>query len=68
MHVDPNFKSLSTCMFSIWDANHKLHTWLPYVKHVHNDEPSWHIYMDFIILDTSHEFVELLTTMMDLNK
>jgi hypothetical protein len=54
--------------FFVWDGNPKLQTWLPYINHVHNDKPSWHIYVDSIVLDTSHKFVKLFTTMMDLNK
>jgi len=68
MHFDPNLKSLSKFMFFVWDENHKLQTWLPYINHVHNEQPSWHIYMVSIVLNTSHRFFELLTTMMDLNK
>ncbi len=54
----------------------KLAIWLPttksrespYINHVHDDEPSWHIYVDSLVLNISHGFVELLTTMMDFNK
>jgi hypothetical protein len=35
---------------------------------LHNDEPSWHIFVDSIVLDTSHGLVEFLTTMTKLNK
>jgi hypothetical protein len=35
---------------------------------LHDDEPSWHIYVDSIILDTSHGFVELFIAMMKPNK
>jgi hypothetical protein len=31
-------------------------------------KPSWHISIDSIVLDTSHGLVELLTTMIELNK
>ncbi len=31
-------------------------------------KPSWHISIDSILLDTSHGLVELLTTMIQLNK
>ncbi len=53
----------------MWDGNHRLQVWLPYINHLHNDEPSWHISIDSIVLDTSHDgLVELLTTMTELNK
>ncbi len=35
-----DFKSLSKHMFFVWDGNHKLHVWLPYINYLHNDEPS----------------------------
>ncbi len=28
--------------FFIWDGNHRLQTWLPYIQHVHNEDPKWH--------------------------
>jgi hypothetical protein len=35
---------------------------------VHNENVSWHISVDFILLDTSHGLVELLVAMTELNK
>jgi hypothetical protein len=35
---------------------------------MHDDEPSLHIYVDSIVLDTFHGLVELLTTMTEFNK
>jgi hypothetical protein len=66
--ADPNFKFLSKCIFFEWDGNHMLHVWLPYINCLHNDGPSWHIYIDSIILDTSHGLVELLIAMTKFNK
>jgi hypothetical protein len=42
--------------------------WLPYMNHLHDDEPSWHIFIDSIVLDTSHGLFELLIAMIELNK
>jgi hypothetical protein len=55
------------CVF-VWDGNHKLQAWLPYINRMHNDEPAWHIYVDSIVLDTSHGCFELFITMTKLNK
>jgi hypothetical protein len=33
-----------------------------------DDQPSWHIFVDSIVLDTSDGLVELLNAMMKLNK
>ncbi len=65
---NPYLKSLSKHMFLVWDGNHKLQVWLPYINCLHNDEPSWHISMDSIIFDTSHGPIELLPAMMELSK
>ncbi len=67
--ADPDLKSFFRRMFFVWDGKHKLQTWLPYINHLHDDEPSWHIFIDSIVLDTSHDgLVELLTTMTKFNK
>jgi hypothetical protein len=55
-------------MFFMWDGNHKLQTWMPYIRRVHGDDASWHISMDSILMDTFHGLVELLTAMIDLNR
>jgi hypothetical protein len=54
--------------FFVLNGNHRLQAWLFYINHLHNDEPSLHIFHDSIILDTSHGFVELLVTMTKFNK
>jgi hypothetical protein len=41
---------------------------MPYVCQVHNDQFSWQILMDSILLDTSYGAIKLLTTMTNLNK
>jgi hypothetical protein len=55
-------------MFFMWDGNHRLQAWMPYIRFVYDDDVSWHISMDSILLDTSHGLVELLTIMTNLNK
>jgi hypothetical protein len=56
--TDLDLKFIFGHMFFVWDGNHMLH----------DDEPSWHISIDSIFLDTSHGLVELLTAMMEFNK
>jgi len=68
LFANPNLKFFSKRMFFVWDGNHKLQIWLPYINCLHNDEPSWYIFMDSIVLETSHGLVELLIAMMELNK
>lgn len=61
-----DFKPHPRWMCFVWDGNHMLQAKIPYIYRVHNDEPSWHIFVDSILLDTSHSFVEFLTPMIDL--
>jgi len=61
--VNLDLKSLFRGMFFVWDGNHRLQAWLPYINHLQNDEPSWHIFVDSVVLDISHGLVELLTAM-----
>jgi hypothetical protein len=51
----------------VWDNNHHIQAWMPYISRLHNDDPSWHIYANSILFDTFERLVELLTTMIDLN-
>jgi len=52
----------------MWDGNHCLQTWLPYIDKVHPNDSTQHILVDAIILDTIDGLVKLLTVMTDLNK
>lgn len=40
---DPNLSRLLGKMFHIWDGNHKLHMWLPYMNKMHPNHEEWHI-------------------------
>jgi hypothetical protein len=52
----------------VWDGNHRIQAWMPYSSKLHSDDPSWHISIDYILLDTSKRLVELLIATIDLNK
>jgi hypothetical protein len=65
---DSNLPKLSGKMFHIWDKNHYLQAWRPYIDLNHHDEEYWHIFVDVFVLDTTNGLVELLTTMIDINK
>jgi len=52
----------------LWDGNHKLQAWLPYIQHVHHENLEWYYLVDSIVFNTSHALVELLITMTNLNK
>jgi hypothetical protein len=55
-------------MFYLWDGNHQLQAWMPYIFRIHPHDLSWHIAMDSILLDTRESLVHLFTTMTNMNK
>jgi hypothetical protein len=65
---EPDLVRFSKKMLLVWDGNHCIEAWMPYFNKLHSDEPSWHINADLILLNTFHVLVELLTSMIDLNK
>ncbi len=38
---DPNLVHFSNKMFFVWDENHCMQAWMPYINELHNNEPSW---------------------------
>jgi hypothetical protein len=52
----------------MWDGNHRLQTWLPYINRVHPYDFALHISVDAIVLDIIDGLVKLLIAMTDLNK
>ncbi len=39
-----DLKLFSRCMLFVWDGNHRLQAWLPYINYLQDDEPPWHIH------------------------
>ncbi len=35
--------------FFVWDDNHKIHVWMSYINHVHNEDASWHIFIPILL-------------------
>ncbi len=58
-----NLSWLCGKMFQVWDRNHYLQAWRPYIDLNHPDEEYWHIFVDVFVLDTINGLVELLTAM-----
>jgi hypothetical protein len=55
-------------MFLVWDRNHQLRAWMPYIPRVHSDDLYWHIVVDSIMLDTREDLVHLFIAMIGMNK
>jgi hypothetical protein len=43
INTQPTFSHLKGKLFHVWDANHYLQAWLPYVNDVHPNDESWHV-------------------------
>jgi hypothetical protein len=65
---DPHMCWLSWKMFHIWDGNHRLQAWWPYIDLNHPNETKWQVKVDSFVLDTTNGLVELLITMTNINK
>ena len=55
-------------MFFICDGNHRRIAWMNHITRLYNDVPSWHYFVDTIILETKGQLGVLMTVMNDINK
>jgi hypothetical protein len=55
-------------MFHVWDGNHRLQAWFPYIERVYPLEADWHICVDNFVLDSKTGLIELFIMMTELNK
>jgi hypothetical protein len=51
LKADLDLQKLSNMMFFVWDGNHRLQAWLPYIDRMHKTKENWHVTIDSIILD-----------------
>jgi hypothetical protein len=68
LHGDPNLRPIYGEMFRVWDGDHIFQVWFPYIEKVHAFYVDWHICVDNFVLHTKSGLIELLTTMIELNK
>jgi hypothetical protein len=62
-----DLQKLSNMMFFVWDGNHRLQAWLPYIDRMHKTKENWHVAVDSIILDKIRQVVILLIAMTNFN-
>ena len=55
-------------MFFVCDGNHRRQAWMSHISRLHNDDSSWHIAVDSILLDTKDRIRVLMQAMHDINK
>jgi hypothetical protein len=51
---DPNLCWLRGKKFHVWDGNHHLQAWQPYIDLNHPNELKWHVKVDSFVLDTTN--------------
>ncbi len=56
LNADEDLQKFSGGMFYVWDNNHQLQAWMPYISRVHPNDLSWHI-----VVDTKEGLIHLLT-------
>ncbi len=68
LDMDVNMQRFTRRMFFVWDNNHQIQAWMPYISRVQLDDMFWHIVIDSIMLDMKEGLVWLLIAMINLNK
>jgi hypothetical protein len=65
---DPDLAFLSNKMFHVWDGNHRLLAWYPYIERHHQDEYDWHYSVEARLLLTLGHTGVLINAMNDNNR
>ena len=68
LKYDVDLVKFSGKMFFVFDGNHRLQAWKPYIDRLHSDDIKWHYSVDSIILDISSNVPQVLIAMNDVNK
>ncbi len=62
------FAGSQTKCFFVWDNNHRLKAWYPFINKMHYEGKEWHIMPECIVLEGTKNVIQLLMAMTDLNK
>jgi len=65
---DPDLAFLANKMFFVWDGNHRLQTWYPYIERQHREDYDWHISVEARLLVTLGFTGEVINAMNDINR
>ena len=69
LRSNPALLKYSNRMFFVWDGNHRLKAWLPYIEECHPEDPAFHVPVRAIVLKVTDENRDLvLNAMTDWNK
>lgn len=65
---DPDLLYLSSKLFFVWDGNHRLMAWYPYIASKHSTELSWHYAVEARLLVTLGHTGLLINAINDINR
>jgi len=68
LQADIDLAKFSGKMFFVFDGNHRLQAWKPYIDRLHSNDLKWHYSVDSIVLDISSNVPHVLIAMNDINK
>lgn len=68
LHSDPDLSFLLNKMFFVWDGNHRLMAWVPYIASKHSQELKWHYAVEARLLLTLGHTGVLIDAMNDINR
>ena len=69
LRTKPAMAKYSNRMFFVWDGNHRLKAWMPYIEECHREDPEFHVPVRAIVLKVTDENCDLvLNAMTDWNK
>lgn len=67
LQADPDLQKFSDKMFHVWDGNHRLEAWYPYINAEKSHDPVWHFRVDCILLDLKGDNMTALTALHEIN-
>jgi hypothetical protein len=65
---DPDLAHLKNRMLFVCDGNHRLLSWMRYIRRLHSSDVEWHYSVDSIVLDTTGKSSIVLSLMHDINR
>jgi hypothetical protein len=68
LKLDPDLSIFSNKMFFVWDGNHRLMTWYPYIASRHSTVLDWHYAVECRLLVTLGHTGVLIEAMNDINR
>ncbi len=65
LDTKPTLSHLKAKFFHVWDGNHQLEVWLPYINQMHPIDETWHVCPTTWVLNVEIKNRRCLKTLMD---